>query len=191
MKKIFLLALLLLMMSSTAMAEWTLLNDQSTIHFVSIKKSAVGEVNSFKQLTGSISANGEVSLSIDLASVATDIAIRDERLKAMLFEIIEFPQAEINGTVDLTRVATLKAGDSYTDAVKLKLSLHGITHDLISEVQVIKLTEKRLLVTSAKPVVLSAADFQLTGGIEKLRLAADLPSISSAVPVSYTLVFKQ
>lgn len=191
MKYLLSLTLTLLVMSSTAMAEWTLLNDQSTLHFISIKKSAVAEVNSFQKLQGSINANGKVSLNIDLASVTTNIAIRDERLKNLLFEIIDFPQANIAGKVDLNRAAKLKVGDVYADTIKLKLSLHGITQDISSYVQITKLTDNRLLVSSAKPLVLNAADFQLTDGIEKLRVVANLPSISSAVPVSYNLVLKQ
>ena len=191
MKKISLVMLVMLGLSPCAFADWSLLNDESTINYVSIKKSKIGEVNSFKKLTGSINDSGAVSLNINLGSVETNIPIRNERMKTMLFEIGEFAEAKISGTVDLARVSKLEVGDTYTDSIKLKLSLHGVSKDVTGDVQVTKLTHKRLLVSSVKPVIVSAEDYNLAEGVEKLLSAASLPSISTAVPVTYSLVFKQ
>ncbi len=191
MKIISLVMLVMLGLPSCAFAEWQLLNDESTINYVSIKSSKVGEVNSFKKLTGSINENGAVSLNINLGSVETNIPIRNERMKSMLFEIGEFADAKITGSVDLAHVSKLEVGDTYTDSIKLKLSLHGVSKEVTGDVQITKLTHKRLLVTSVKPVVISAEDYNLADGIEKLRLVASLPAISTVVPVTYSLVFKQ
>lgn len=43
------------------------------------------------------------------------------------------------------------------------------------------------MVTSAQPVIINATDYGLTDGINKLRDLAGLPSISYAVPVTFTL----
>ena len=69
-----------------AQADWAL-NDSSRIGFVSIKNNSIGENNAFERVSGSISASGEVSLSVDLSSVETGIGIRNERLQKMLFEV--------------------------------------------------------------------------------------------------------
>jgi len=60
-----------------------------------------------------------------------------------------------------------------------------------SEIEVIKLVDNRLLVRSTTPIIIDAQDYDLTEGIEMLRAVAKLPSISHAVPVSYSLVFEK
>ena len=191
MNKIVLILLIILGFSPSALAEWELLNSESTIHYVSIKKSKIGEVGSFNDLSGSITKSGAVVIGINLASVETDIPIRNERMKTMLFETGKFAQAKISGIVDLTTVSSLKPGDTYTVATTLILSLHGVSKEISSDAQITKLSHKRLLVTSLKPLVISAEDFNLAEGVEKLRSVAGLPVISTAVPVTYKLVFKR
>ena len=44
--------------------------------------------------------------------------------------------------------------------------------------------------SEGKACCLNAADFDIGAGIEKLMDVAKLPSISTAVPVSFNLVFK-
>lgn len=191
MKRIPLIMLVLLGLSSYVFADWELVNDQSSLHYVSIKDTDAGEINSFKQLNGSVSANGAVSLSINLASVETGIPIRNERMQEMFFEVAKFAQANISGDVDLARVSELAVGDTYTDLITLKLSLHGVSNEVTSAVQITKLSQERMLVSSLEPVIVNAADYKFVDGIEKLREAAKLPAISMVVPVTYSLVFKQ
>jgi hypothetical protein len=42
-----------------------------------------------------------------------------------------------------------------------------------------------------KPIVVTADEFGLQAGIEALREVAGLPSISRAVPISFTVLFDQ
>ena len=51
-------------LSTNALAEWELVNDDSTVNYVSIKKSAVGEVNGFGTLNGTIESDGSMSVDI-------------------------------------------------------------------------------------------------------------------------------
>ncbi len=191
MKRIPLVLLMLVGLSSYAMADWELLNDESSLHYVSIKDTDAGELNSFNKLSGSVSDSGTVSLSIHLASVETGIPIRNERMQEMFFNVTQYAEATVSGDVDLTRVAELKVGETYTDAITLNLSLHGVSKEVSNTVQVTKLTDGRLLVTSIEPVIVNAGDYKFAQGIEKLREVAKLPSISMVVPVTYSLVFKQ
>ena len=191
MKRIPLVMLMLLGFSPLAIADWELLNDESSLHYVSIKSSNAGEVNSFQKLSGSVSDSGEVSLNIDLASVETDIPIRNERMQEMFFDVGKFAEANISGSVDLARVSELEIGDTYTDSITLKLSLHGVSKDVTSGVQITKLSNDKMLVTSLEPVIVNAGDYKLAEGIEALREIASLPTVSTVVPVTYSLVFKQ
>ncbi len=77
------LAMLLLAPCGMAWAEWELDNSQSAVNFVSIKNGSVGEVHSFASLVGYIGAAGNVQLTINLDSVETLIAVRNERMREL------------------------------------------------------------------------------------------------------------
>lgn len=191
MKKISLVMLMLLGLSPCVFADWELLNDESSLHYVSIKNSKAGEINSFKTLAGSVSDNGTVSLTINLTSLETNIPIRNERMQDMLFQVGEFAEARISGMVDLARVSKLEVGETYRDSITLQLSLHGASKEVTSGVQITKLAHDKMLVSSLEPVLVNAEDYGLAEGIEALRVVASLPTISTVVPVTYSLVFAQ
>lgn len=162
----------------------------SEVHFVSVKKGTVGEVHSFRQLSGSVDDNGQVDLSIDLGSVDTGIAIRDTRMKQFLFETDQYPQAVFSATVDIKRARSLKPGQSYDADVSGELNLHGMSADIKAAVRVVALTGNRLLVYTRQPIVLNATDFDLVDGIEKLQQLAGLPNIDHVIPVTFSVVFQ-
>ena len=191
MLKVYLFALVSLFVYSNAFAQWTLNNDESTVNYVSIKKSQVGEVNSFKTLNGSIDNNGRISVEIDLGSVETNVPIRDERMKTLFFEVAAFSKATISTALDMKALNDMNVGDTYDASMNISLSLHGVSKELVADVRVVKLTKNRILAVLLKPIIVNAADFKLSEGVEKLRDIAKLPSISSAVPVTFSLVFSQ
>ncbi|PKH03130.1 YceI family protein [Psychromonas sp. MB-3u-54] len=191
MKGVSIIALLLVCLSPSAFAQWELQESESTLNVVSVKKSTVGEVHSFSKINGSINDAGEVMVNIDLGSIETNVDVRNERMKAILFETSDFMEAKISGSVNVNKLSELNAGDTYIESVKFNLSLHGVSREITSDVQVTKLSGERLLVTSLKPFILSANDYGLAEGIEMLRTVASLPSISTAVPVTYNFIFKK
>ena len=85
----------LILSSLSAQAAWQLVNESSQLNFISTKASHIAEPHTFDLLSGSIADTGRVQLNIDLASVATGIDIRNERMQTMLFNVVTFPQAEI------------------------------------------------------------------------------------------------
>lgn len=180
-----------LFLSSNALAQWELMNDESTVNYVSIKKSSVGEVNSFKELNGSIEDNGKISVDIDLASVETNIPIRNERMKTMLFEVASFSKANISAALDSKAIDKMNIGETYKDSISFNLSLHGISKEIVTDVRVVKLANNRILAVSVNPIIVNADQYNLLEGVEKLREVASLPSISTAVPVTFSLIFKQ
>lgn len=180
-----------LFISSGAFAQWELINDESTINFISVKKSAVGEVHHFKSLNGTINDSGKITISVALSSAETGIAIRNDRLKSMLFEIASFPKATINASIDPNIIAKMKVGDSTILPTSFKASLHGISDKIVSDIRIVKLNDNKLLAMSVKPIIINTHTYKLSDGIELLRKAAKLPSISTAVPVSFSLLFSQ
>ncbi|MEZ0138560.1 MAG: YceI family protein [Candidatus Reddybacter sp.] len=188
MKK-YVLCFLSLWLAFSAQADWQLNSDKSSVNFVSIKKSAIAEVHGFKQLSGSIKANGEVELFVKLTSVETNIAIRNERMKSLLFEVGEFASAKIVANIDGAKLKAMKAGDFYQDDVAMVLGLHGIDKKITAVMSVVKLSDGSIRVSSVHPFIIAAQDFALSAGVEALRVVANLPVISTAVPVTFSAVF--
>lgn len=181
----------LLFLSLVAHAGYKLDSAKSSLHFVSIKKGTVGEVHSFEKLNGSISDEGVANVNIELASVKTNIEIRDGRMKSLLFETDVFPTAGVSVSIGAAQLASIEVGDVVTMPLALTLDLHGISKVIQTELQIIGLGGGVLLVNTIKPVMLNAFDYRLGEGVKKLMEAANLPSIASAVPVSFSLVFKR
>jgi len=184
------LAFILGVSSYAAQAAWQLDNDQSRVSYISIKTGDIAEINHFTQLKGTVDDNGKANLSIDLNSVKTNIDIRDERMRNILFETTNFPAAEFSVQLDAEKLKQLAVGSMITMAVEGEFSLHGVKQKMPTELAVSKLGDKTLQVSSYAPVVVDARNFKLAQGIEKLRELAGLPSISMAVPVSFVLTFK-
>jgi polyisoprenoid-binding protein YceI len=191
MKPLLPITLLLALLATPLHAGWSLVNEASLLTFVTIKKGTTAEVGHFKQLAGSVSDHGQVKLEIDLSSVDTNIEIRDQRMKALLFQVARYPTAVLQARVDSARLATLKPGEATAAKLALELDLHGYKKTLETVVHVTALTGERLLVHSISPVIVNAADFGLAEGIEKLREIAKLPAIATAVPVWVSLVFRK
>ncbi len=174
----------------TASAHWSLNNDASTLSFVTVKAEHVAEVHTFDMLSGEIDDDGNVDITIELASVNTLIPIRNERMQAMLFETNLFPQGQIEAQIDLDGMAAMEAGSSESMQLNFTLSLHDTSRSYTAEVMVTRLDEG-LVASTLKPIIVTAEEFGLQSGVEALREVAGLPSISRAVPVSFTVVFDQ
>ena len=186
-----LLALFITLLPAAAAADWRLVPDQSSLSFVSVKKDKVAEVHHFTHLAGGIDGQRRFTLQIDLASVATGIPVRDERMRKLLFETARFPTATVRGTLPDDRYDHMAPGEAANASVQASLALHGQRQALTARLVVVALTGNQLLVTTRDPVIVDAADFGLVAGIEKLREIAKLPAIATAVPVNFVLVFER
>lgn len=192
--KISYIKLLLLMFSlfsaNIFAAEWQLDSINSQLSFISTKKVNVAETHHFKKVQGSVGSQGQLTLAIDLASVDTNITVRDERMKEYLFETDIFTTATVRANIDMSDIDAIAEGASVLLTVDVELDLHGETKPLTMDIVVTRLVGAKLSVVSVHPVILNVSDFSLVAGVEKLRELAKLPSISQAVPVSFYLVFK-
>ncbi len=178
--------------STTGAANWVLDADDSRINFVSTKKHHIAEASTFHTLSGGIDLDGNARLVVDLNSVDTRIAIRDERVRKSLFEIDSFPQAIYRVHLDpgaLNQALTAETGTQTIITLEGSLEMHGVKHALPASAFVTKTGPNSILVSSAHPVIVNVADFKLIPGLEKLQEIAKLPHISHSVPVSFHLVF--
>jgi polyisoprenoid-binding protein YceI len=168
---------------------WTLDNAQSELHFISTKKGDVAEVHRFKNLKGSVKADGELQLEIELASVDTAVPIRDERMRDMLFEVGKFPTATVEAQLDPRVLGEVKVGGTKKISTEGTLHLHGQSKAIIVEAMVVRTQDNEIRVFSAKPVIVDASNYELAAGVEALREVVQLPSISETVPVTFALTF--
>ncbi|MCV2885814.1 YceI family protein [Aestuariibacter sp. AA17] len=175
--------------SSAALANWSLDNDASSLHFVTTKNVHVSEINHFGLLEGTLSSDGKLSVAINLASLDTMIDIRNTRMRDMLFDVANNQHATL--TADISHsLFTMKAGETRQIQVEGNLSLMRKSKAIPFDIQVTKLIDNQLLATSIKPVLIDARDFGLNGGVDALQKIAGLSNISYTVPVSFNLIFK-
>lgn len=183
--------ILMIMMAATIVgaAEWVIDPTKSQLNFISTKKINVAEVHKFNNIEGQLNTQGQLEIEIDLMSVDTHIAIRDERIKTFLFEVNKFTTATLRAMIEPSALEAIAEGASERFTVDATLHLHGETQPLVADVIVTRLVGAKLSVVSVTPIILNAGDFSLVAGIDKLTSLAKLPSISHAVPVSFYLTF--
>jgi len=183
--------IVLALVASPVFAKWSLVGQESALAFISTKKGDVAEVHTFGALSGNVTKSGQLTINIDLASVDTQVSLRDERMREMLFETVRFPSAKLTALLERSVLQELKVGQSKAVQTEATLELHGQRKQITVDALVVRPSQTELMVASLKPVILNAADFGLGEGVEKLRAVVGLPSISLAVPVSFVLKFSR
>jgi len=187
-----LLVALLAVCASTVHAGWQLVSDQSQLSYTTTKvfpgaEKSAAENNRFAKLEGEVGDNGTAEVRILLDSVNTNVAIRDERMRKIVFQTEKFPAATVSTQVP---GKVLSEQGLHQIDLTLQLDLHGMQKSMTVPVSVVN-ESNRILVTSMSPVLVEAADFGLGGGILELTKLAGLMFIPTTVPVSFNLVFQQ
>ena len=174
--------------SKAVSTQWQLDSTASYLNFVSAKNTHTLEVNHFTDISGDISS-GVATLSINLNSANSGIALRDQRLRDLLFETMNFPAATVTVNLSDGLPAGLAVGTQVEQEITAELDLHGVKKALTARLSIQKLSSSRVVVQTIAPVLLKTSDYALSDGVEALRAAVGIASISSAVPVDFTLVF--
>ena len=166
---------------------WTLETDTSTVSFGSIKNDYIGEAHSFSSISGSVGDDGAVLIEIALASVSTNIDIRNERMIENVFG--DAATATISANVDIAALEALPVGDSTVFELDATLSLLGVETPFFLNMFVLRLSENRVLASSDAPVYLSTEDLEINDGITVLQELAGLDSITRVTPLSARFIF--
>lgn len=185
----FLIILILLFLSACATTNqhrnstWVLNKEFSKVSIITTKNNKISEVSEFKSITGKI-INNSLEISIDLNSLETNIAIRNERIRNILFETSSFPTADIH--------AQLKAEDlnQGVHTITFDIDLHGVSAIIEAEFLVTEYYSNKIIMLH-KPLIIKADMFGLEQGISTLKDIAHLQSINFTVPVDITLEFQQ
>jgi polyisoprenoid-binding protein YceI len=175
--------------SSVAASGWALNTTDSYLNFATTKNTHNLEVHNFTGLGGDINAAGVATLTIDLNTVNTGVALRDQRMRDLLFETATNPTATVTVNVPATLISGLAVGQATQTDITASLNLHGVTANITTKVSVQKLTATRVVVQSLPPVLVKAETYNLTAGVEALRAAVAIASINASVPVDFALVY--
>ena len=174
--------MILLLISSPAWSSWEVANG-SIIQFISIKNNAVGELSQFESVVGSVTDEGQVDIRVALNAVETNVGIRNERMKELLFEVGLFPEAKITGQLAPSAVS---ATQSHIIETTLAIDLHGQVVNRTATLQVAP-NDQGLSVVSVEPILLTASEFGLESGVAALQSIAGLAAISRVIPVTVRL----
>ncbi|PYY71665.1 hypothetical protein CRX42_05110 [Pseudomonas jessenii] len=173
----------------SARADWYLDGESSRLSFVSTKNANVAEVQRFLVLHGKVDPEGLARVEVELESINSGIALRDERMRKELFQIDRFPEALITTKIDLRPINDLAPGAQLELRLPLTVDLHGKQHEYPAELLATRLDDRRFQVVTLEPLVINAEDFDLAPGLETLRKMAGLSAISLSVPVGAVLIF--
>ena len=177
-----------LVSAAPAWAEWQVA-DNSSIQFVSIKNNTIGEVSHFDMIAGTVSDQGAVEVRVALDSVETNIGIRNDRMKKMLFEVGLYPEAVITAQLTPETMAVLGSSSGAAVPVVLQIDLHG---QVVSKDAVLTVSATHaggFSATTSQPILLNAAEFDLEDGVAALQSVAGLNAISRVIPVTVSLNF--
>ena len=166
---------------------WTLDPALSNVSFGSIKNDAVGEAHSFGDVSGSVDASGAVTIELSLASVNTNIDIRNDRMIDHVFK--NAPTATVTAQIDMTDLAALDVGAATTVETEGTLSLLGTDTDLDARFFIMRVSEEQVLVITDGMVMLSTEDAGIDSGIDVLQQLASLDSITRVSPITMRLFF--
>ncbi len=173
---------------------WTLDGSKSSIQYVSVKNNHTAEVNYFSQanategtLEGSIDSLGDALLAIDLNDVETGIAIRNTRMVNFVFETEFLPTAYIHVELDTDALGDLAVGSTTVQTVNARLSLHGVSQDITTDLLIVKPSASEMTVSTLQPIRIDSKAFDFASGLEVLRGIANLSVIGEVAPVYFRL----
>lgn len=170
---------------------WTLSAAESGMSYVTIKNGNLGEVNTFRDISGGVTSGGKAEFIIALDSVDTNNETRDPRMKEHVFQTDQYPEAKVTADLNMTQFDVLAIGNSKTVLLDMTLDLHGISDAREFYVLVTRLGANKVRVDNKAPLILDAEDFGFEAGLAKLQELAGLNSISPVVSATVSLTFER
>lgn len=168
-------------------AAWSLDAEMSAVSFGSIKNDYTGESHGFESISGLVTEDGAVSVVLDLASVQTNIDIRNERMIEHVFG--DAATAELTAMIDMAAMEALAVGDAITTEVDGTLMLLGGEVPLYVNMFILRIAEDQVLAVTDGMVFVSTEEAGVDAGVSILQELAGLDSITRVFPVSMRLMF--
>lgn len=169
---------------------WALEGEASSVRFQSIKNQDKIESSTFATMTGSITEDGTATIKILMDSVDTKIDLRNVRMRFLFFETFQYPEAIVTMKIDPGVVADLATIRRKTVTLPYTIELHGVTKTLEADLALTLIGDDLVAVSTAEPITLKVADFNLMGGLEKLQEAANVVIVPSS-SITFDFIFKK
>ncbi len=169
---------------------WTLNPETSALRFQSVKNETKVESSTFGSYAGTIDETGLATVRVLMDSVDTNVDLRNVRMRFLLFETFQHPEAVITMQLDSEDLADLRDVRRKVMMADYTIDLHGVTSDREAEIAVMLLDEDTVAVTSSTPISLPIQDFGLEDGVAKLEEAAKVEIIPSAT-VTFDFTFNR
>ncbi|MEP3891330.1 MAG: YceI family protein [Hellea sp.] len=176
---------------SKSHADWKLVPEESGMTYITLKNRDLAEINTFREIEGTVTPAGHAEIIIDLNSVDTNNEVRDDRLKSLLFQTDSYPKAKISSVIDMVKLEQLAIGESQTLLLDMNISLHSASLQRDFYVLATRLEKDKVVVTNKAPLILHAQDFGFMSAIEELRNLASLDEITPIVTATVSFVFER
>ncbi|MEM6896029.1 MAG: YceI family protein, partial [Pseudomonadota bacterium] len=159
----------------------------SKVGFGSVKSDFIGEAHSFSGLSGTVSEDGTVDITLDLATLETNIDIRNERMQEHVFKMA--PDAKLMAEVDMEAMENLEVGGTMMSVVEGTLMFLGQEVFVDLPVVAARLSDEQVLIMSDGVTYLSTEELGVDAGVDVLMDLAGLERIDRAVPVTVRFMF--
>lgn len=167
---------------------WLLDNEASVLNFVSVKKGTVMEQSRFDTVSGEIDETGLATVRIPLDSIDTSIDLRNVRMRFLLFQTFEYPEAIVTAQLTPDMLSGLTPGGTARIELPVTLDLHGVRADITVDASATLHGDNNVTVSSRRPFILHLEDFNLLEGLGKLEEAAEV-TITPSTAISFALNF--
>lgn len=167
---------------------WTMDSAASALWFQSIKNDTKIESSTFATYIGTIDETGLATVRVLMDSVNTNADLWNVRMRFLMFETFQYPEAVITMQIDPAAIADLGDVRRKVITAPYTINLHGVSSDRETKVTVTLLDDDRVLVSSATPVPLLMTDFGMVEGVAKLEEAAKV-DIEPISVVTFDFIF--
>ncbi len=168
---------------------WALDPTKSNIYMQTEKLEHKIEKHRFTSLEGSVSKDGDANLKIDLNSIDTGIDLRNVRMRYVLFETFKYPYAVITAKIDRSKLSDLATQTRISYVLRTHVDLHGVAKDIDIPVEIGRVNDNTITVSTIEPVQIAAETFDLLGGVGKLSDAMGGIRIVPSASITFDLTF--
>ncbi|MGB8621692.1 MAG: OmpA family protein [Paracoccaceae bacterium] len=167
---------------------WELRPEASSLRFQSLKNTTKVEMSSFATFSGAIDDSGQATVKVLLDSIDTRIDLRNVRMRFLLFETFQYPEAVVRLQLTPDMIDGLQAQRRKTLDVPFSLTLHGVTRDLTAPISLTLLSDDLVAVSASTLIPIQASDFNLMTGVGKLEEAAGVDIMPTGM-VTFDFLF--
>ena len=169
--------------------DWVLDPARSNVYMQTEKLEHTIEKHRFTSLEGNVSRNGDASIKIDLNSIDTGIDLRNVRMRFLLFETFKYPYAVITAKIDRSKLSDFTSQTRISYVLRAHVDIHGIAKDFDIPVEIGRVNDNTVTVSTIQPVQVSGETFDFMAGLSKLSDAMGGIRIVPSASISFDLTF--